>query len=76
MLHFFFFEGFPYYYVTILTAPKSVISPRPPPTFSDNVTEYDVFLFGSRPLVLNNFYHKIQCAIFFVGPIEFRQCGW
>ena len=39
----------PYYDVTILAAPKSVISPRPPPTFSDNVTEYDVFFFGSPP---------------------------
>ena len=25
-------------------------------------------------LVLDDFYHKIQCAIFFVGPIEFSQC--
>ena len=25
-------------------------------------------------LVLEDFHHKIQCAIFFVGPIEFRQC--
>ena len=33
----------PYYDVTILAAPKSVISPRPPPTFSDNVTKYDMF---------------------------------
>ena len=25
-------------------------------------------------LVLNDFHKKTQCAIFVVGPIEFRQC--
>ena len=45
----------PFYYdVTILAAPKSVISPRPPPTFSDNVTEYDVFFFDSVPNFIFN----------------------
>ena len=27
-------------------------------------------------LVLIDFHHKIQCAIFFVEPIEFRQCDF
>ena len=26
-------------------------------------------------LVLNDFHHKIQCIIFFVGKLKFRQCA-
>ena len=39
----------PYYDVTFLAAPKTVISPRPPPTFSDSVTEYDGFFLEVVP---------------------------
>ena len=35
-----------YHLVTILAGPKSMISSWPPPTLSDNVTEYDVFFYG------------------------------
>ena len=40
------FKTLPFYNdVTILAAPKSVISSWPPATLSDDVTEYDVLFF-------------------------------
>ena len=79
----------PYHLVTILADPKSVISSWPPPTFSDNVTEYDV-LFLRRPfsgLFLSNCQLSLQvkvclccivCAVLETRHIYlqfFRQCN-
>ena len=39
---------------------------------ADEIFQKSLFLLPG--LVLNDFHNKIQCAIFFVRPIELRQC--